>query len=195
MFMSPDFPLAPGQHNRETLWLTVCVCALSIAVLALPVVAGPRYRTSAPALSGDLRIAGSRAMRGSIERWVGIFRREHPGVRVQIALVGSGAAADAMAQGEADVAPMTRPLQSSEQALFKPAQALPQTIALGRAEAGPSSGAGPWGPVSLYFYFVPVRREAAREFVRIATSAEGSGQSRISLLEAIVGRAPDPLAV
>ncbi len=187
MFIAPDFPPAPRRRHFDNMWSSLCFVALAPTLLVLPIVTGPRYRTATPALHGELRIAGSFALRGTVERWAAIFHREHPGVRLRIALAGSGAAADALVQGQADVAPMTRSLRAGERALFAAERTAPLMVPLGQGKTALASGNGPWRPVSLYLYFRVRPPEGALEFARIATSAEGTGRSRRSLLELIVG--------
>lgn len=163
----------------------------TIALLALPVAAVPRYHTGAPALAGELRIAGSRLLEGPVARWVAIFRREHPAMRVKVALAGSAAAVHAMEQGRADVAPLMHLLNRDEQTLFSK-NARPHGIPLGpgrlfRVATGEASG-----EVPIYLYInQPAGRsvsEAAVELARIATSAEGSGRARFTLFEALSQR-------
>jgi len=191
MLAPPSYRPPPTPHRRALIF-GVQLSFAAIAVLALPVAAVPRYRTSAPALSGELRIAGSRLLDGPVARWVAIFRREHPAVKVRVTLAGSGAAADAMEQGHADVASLVRTLMPDEQALF-PSGAAPRGIPLGagrryRVATGEAAGETP-----IYLYLNhPSHRPAnatALELARIATSAEGAGRVRVSLFEALTRRA------
>lgn len=190
--------LAPPRYNPprtprlRAMILALQLALVTIAVLALPVAAVPRYHTAVPALAGELRIAGSRLLGGPVARWVAIFRREHPAVRVTVALAGSSAAVRAMEQGRADAAPLMHLLNRDEQALFSES-ATPRGIPLGtgrlfRVATGEASG-----EVPIYLYLnQPAGRsvsEAAVELARIATSAEGSGRARVTLFEALAQRA------
>lgn len=190
--LAPPAYRPPPTPRQRALIFGIQLSLAAIAVLALPVAAVPRYRTGAPALSGDLRIAGSRLLGGPVARWVAIFRREHPAVRVRVTLLGSGAAADAMETGRADVAPLTRTLLPDEQALFTP-DAVPRRIPLGlghryRLSTGETAGEA---PIYLYLNHSPHRPASATslELARIATSAEGAGRVRVSLFEALTHRA------
>ncbi len=190
MLAPPSYRPPPTPYRRAI----ICGIQLSlatIAVLALPVAAVPRYRTSAPALVGELRIAGSRLLDGPVARSVAIFHREHPTVRVCVALAGSSAATDAMERGRADVAPQTHVLMPDEQALF-PSRAAPHGIALGvgrryRVATGEVVGET---PIYLYLNHPPHRPASATslELARIASSAEGAGRVRVSLFEALTHR-------
>lgn len=192
--LAPPFYRPPPTPRRRAITLGIQLSLATIAVLALPVAAVPGYRTSTPALSGELRIAGSRLLAGPVARWVAIFHREHPAVRVRVALAGSSAAADAMERGRADVAPLMHVLMPDEQALF-PSGAAPHGISLGlgrfyRVATGEVVGET---PVYLYLSRPPHRPASATalELARIATSAEGTGRVRVTLFEALTHRA-DP---
>ncbi len=189
--------LAPPRYRPP---LTPRLCALiriiqlaiaTVAVLALPVAAVPRYHTTKPALAGELRIAGSRLLDGPVARWVAIFRREHPAMRVKVALAGSAAAVQAMEQGHADVAPLMHLLNRDEQTLFSKS-ARPHGIPLGPGRLFRVATGEALGEVPIYLYInQPAGRsvsEAAVELARIATSAEGSGRARFTLFEALSQR-------
>ncbi|MEO5494972.1 MAG: substrate-binding domain-containing protein [Sphingomonas sp.] len=170
MLAPPDFgpnDLSPPSR-RHLLWLGLAVAAWSAFAVASP----SAFRATRPAISGDLSIAGSRAMSGVVDRWVEIFRREHPEVRVNMILYGSGTAAGAMAEGRADVAPLVREMASNERSLVAAAQFDPRGIVVGY---GPADRTGADEPLLIY-----VNRgigaqpgRAAVEFVRVALSTEG----------------------
>lgn len=190
--LAPPRYRPPSTPRVRALIRTAQLSIATIAVLALPVAAVPRYHTTTPALTGELRIAGSRLLDGPVTRWVAIFRREHPSVRVRVALAGSSAAAIAMEQDHADVAPLMHLLEPDEQALF-PSGAAPRGISLGpgrrfRVATGEAAGDAP-----IYLFLNrPAGRptsEAAVELARIATSAEGAGRVRVTLFEALTQHA------
>jgi hypothetical protein len=172
--------------------LVLQLALATIAVLALPVAAVPRFQTGTPALTGELRIAGSRLLDGPVRRWVAIFRREHPAVRVKVALAGSAAGVRAMEQGRADAAPLMHLLNRDEQALFSESAA-PHGIPLGQGRLFRVATGEVSGDVPIYLYLnQPAGRSvsaAAVELARIATSAEGSGRARVTLFEALARRA------
>lgn len=190
--LAPPSYRPPPTPRRRAITFGIQLSLATIAVLTLPVAAVPRYRTSTPALNGELRVAGSRLLAGPVARWVVIFHREHPAVHVHVTLAGSGAATDAMERGRADVAPLTHILMPDEQALF-PSGAAPRGISLGlgrfyRVATGEVVGEA---PIYLYLSHPPHRPASATalELARIATSAEGTGRVRVSLFEALTHRA------
>jgi hypothetical protein len=159
--------LAPPSR-RHLLWLGLAVASWWAFAVASP----SAYRATQPAIGGELSIAGSRAMSAVVDRWVAIFRREHPEVRVNMVLYGSGTAANAMAEGRADVAPLVRKMASDERAIVSAAQLDPRGIVVG---FGPADRADADEPLLIYVSrgigAQPSR--AAIEFVRVALSAEG----------------------
>lgn len=84
----------------------------------------------ADCLTGELRLVGSRSMEPLVERWVRLFRKQHPEVLVQTNLYGSGTAAGALAEGIADLAPLSRELDPQEQSLF-PDDLRPEAVKVG----------------------------------------------------------------
>ncbi len=154
-------------------WLIVLLLAFTLTLIITNGWRHPRYRPTCAPLTGELRIVGSRDLSELVDRWVGIFRREHPDVHVSAAMYGSGIAAGALAEGLADIAPMRRPLKLAEQSYLQQAGMVPQTISVTRRERRP-----------VYFY---IRRSAggkpnpaAIEFARVALSQEGQqGSSNI----------------
>lgn len=104
-----------------------------------------------------------------VARWASIFRRLHPGVRVVLMPSGSGVAAGAMADGDADLAALTRALRRQEQSLAGCRDARAVLVGIAPASRHP-----------MYIYvnrLAGVRpAAAAAEFVRIALSPEGQAQ-------------------
>jgi hypothetical protein len=189
--LAPPRYFPPPSLRRRALTLGIQLSIATVAVLALPVAAVPSYRTNTPLLGGELRIASSELLDGPVTRWVAIFRREHPNVRISVTLTGSSAAADAMEEGHADVAPLMRALMPDEQALF-PSGAAPRGIPLGTARRYHVATGEPAGeaPIYLYVNHGPGKliSATALELARIATSAEGAGRVRVSLFEALTRR-------
>ena len=143
------------------------------AWLGLACVAGTAFAATRPAASpnlhGQLTIVGSRGMAEVLERWARIFHRVHPGVRVMLMPIGSGVAAGALADGDADLAALTRGLRRPEQLL------------VGRRDVRcVLVGVAPASHQPMYLYIDRLeggRPAAAAEFVRIALSRES--QARI----------------
>ena len=147
----------------------------AIAVLAAALAPSLTERLSAPAINGELRIVGSQSMREPVEAWMTIFHRKFPNVRAHAALYGTGLAAGAIADDLANVAPLSRPLVSSERAILEAGQP-PAAIRVG-AQRATGDASSP-----LYLYVARghngLAQPAAIEFARIAVSTEG--QSRIA---------------
>ena len=95
-----------------------------LAALALPL-AGvaadaqlPEYRWSGH-LSGSLTSTGSDTLANLMTLWTEAFQREHPGVGIQVQAPGSSTAPTALAEGTANLGPMSRLMQDRELALFE----------------------------------------------------------------------------
>lgn len=170
---APDGRTAPQRAAAVEMLLSMALGFGSIGSMlgALP--------QRPPQLSGTLTVVGSRALTYPVARWVRAFRYEHPKVRVIVRLYGSGTAADAMAQGSADVAPLSRGLRPGEWALFGPAANRPSAarIRIGAAASGPramiSGGADGWLYIARHQGLPPNR--IAVEFARIARACESDG--------------------
>ncbi|WP_186728761.1 substrate-binding domain-containing protein [Sphingomonas panacisoli] len=126
-------------------------------------------------MQGKLTIVGARAMARVVERWVAIFRREHPDVDVIVAPAGSGVVAEALADGVADVAPLPRVLNQSERGLTMASSRDPRGVVVGFASARGQSSARP-----LVIYLNKATggqpNGIATEFARVALSPEGQRQ-------------------
>lgn len=166
-------PAFNPHHVRPIPWriliASVALLACSIGLLARPA----RYRADGPSLSGRLTIIGSRGAAELVDHWLAIFRREHPQVQVVTRLYGSGVAAGAIADGAADVVPMTRQLAPEELSFLLHANARAETVRVGEWR---TRGSFMRQPLILYVNGVAGAppSDAAREFVRIALSREGS---------------------
>lgn len=165
MLMPPD--LRPGDFAR--------IRPHQFAWLALACVAGTAFAATRPAddapLQGRLTIVGSRSMAGIVSRWATLFRRRHPGVRIVLMPTGSGTAAGAMADGQADLAPLPRRLHPRERSLAIAAYRTPRAVLVGVASSSRQ-------PLYMYVNQPAGARTnaAAAEFIRIALSPEGQAQ-------------------
>lgn len=142
------------------------------AWLGLACIAGTAFAATQPAASpnlhGQLIIVGSRGMAEVVARWTGVFRRIHPGVQVTLMPIGSGVAAGALADGDADLAALTRGMRRQERLLVGPRDVRPVFVGVAPASRQP-----------MYLYINRLdgdRPAAAAEFVRIALSPEGQAQ-------------------
>ncbi len=173
MLMPPD--LRPADFVRFT-WQQLALLVLAgVAGTAFAATAPRPYRTAEPQLQGKLTIVGARAMARVVDRWAAIFRREHPGVDVIVAPVGSGAAAGAMADGAADVAPLSRGLSQAERGLTAAASRDPRAVVVG---FDPATESASRRPLMIYLNQAAGAPPSgiATEFVRVALSAEGQRQ-------------------
>ena len=134
----------------------------------LPWTGRERYRTHRPELIGTLAVVGSRATAEPVGRWVAIFRREHPAVHVTTAFYGTAAAAAAVADGTADIAPLVRSLPN-----VRLASPLP-VFRIGTLRGSNLNDH------SLDIYVSPVSRAQSRlaaiEFIEVALGREGQQQ-------------------
>lgn len=159
-----------GRNGR----IPLSVLGLGLVALALLLLAGrlwaapAPYRSEGPVMNGELKIVGSYIAADPVRRWAAILQREHPDARVKVLLYGSGTAADAMAEGKADIAPLARTLKPDERALVIESGVTPRAVTVGAHR----SAQLPREPLYLY-----VGGDAASplaiEFVRVALSDEG----------------------
>jgi phosphate transport system substrate-binding protein len=78
----------------------------------------PEYRRSVEA-SGKLRSVGSSALTQLLNRWTEEFKRIHPNFELEVVGGGSGTAPPALTEANADLAPMSRPMNQSERDAFR----------------------------------------------------------------------------
>lgn len=78
-------------------------------------------------LAGNLSSAGSDTLANLMTFWAADFTQHYPGVNVQIQAAGSSSAPTALAAGAAQLGPMSRPMKSSEIALFEQHYGYPPT--------------------------------------------------------------------
>lgn len=177
-FLLPPMLVAsdPVRKPLPRLVAFLLLLSLVLATLACSEAEGLMgNRPGRSVLNGELHIVGSRSMAQPVAAWVMIFRREHPGVRVLTHFDGSGAAAGAMASGEADIAPMTRLMRAGESEFVALSGASVDPIRIGqRGDAAD----GDDGSHALYIYVADSRsgRSSAVEFARIALSGEGQAE-------------------
>ena len=196
--------LPEGLHSTDFVrfrWPQILLLALAVAAAAAFAATAPwPYRATEPQLQGRLTIVGARDMAHLVDRWAAIFHREHPAVDVIVAPAGSGAAAGAMADGVADVAPLARPLSQTERVVAAAASRNLRGVVVGFHPASASRRR----PLVIYLNqgLDTPPSGVATEFVRVALSSEGqrqiaagalSGAERartLSALQNLAGRAP-----
>ena len=78
----------------------------------------PAY-TKVTGVSGNITSMGSDSMANVMTLWAEEFKKQYPGVAVQIQAAGSSTAAPALVQGTANFGPMSRPMKDEEIAGFE----------------------------------------------------------------------------
>jgi phosphate transport system substrate-binding protein len=78
----------------------------------------PNYRRSIE-VSGKLRSVGSSALTQLLNRWTEDFKRIHPAFEIEVIGGGSGSAPPALTDGAAELAPMSRPMNTTERNAFR----------------------------------------------------------------------------
>ena len=108
-----------GRRAAELCRLGGLLAALGLSLAGLAADAQlPEYRWSGP-LSGSLTSTGSDTLANLMTLWTEAFQREHPGVGIQVQAPGSSTAPTALAEGTANLGPMSRLMQDRELALFE----------------------------------------------------------------------------
>lgn len=75
--------------------------------------------TKVTGVSGNITSMGSDSMANVVTLWAEEFKKQYPGVAVQIQAAGSSTAAPALTQGTANFGPMSRPMKDEEIAGFE----------------------------------------------------------------------------
>ncbi len=75
--------------------------------------------TKVTGVSGNITSMGSDSMANVMTLWAEEFKKQYPGVAVQIQAAGSSTAAPALTQGTANFGPMSRPMKDEEIAGFE----------------------------------------------------------------------------
>lgn len=78
-------------------------------------------------VSGSVRAVGSSTLSNLLNRWVQDFRLLYPQVQVEVVGGGSGIAMPALLEGKSDLAPMSRPMNRDEIAVFEKKFGYPPT--------------------------------------------------------------------
>lgn len=78
----------------------------------------PEYRR-VESVSGKLASVGSSALTQLINRWGEDLKRLHPALDIEVTGGGSGSAPTALTSGNADLAPMSRPMNAAEKKSFQ----------------------------------------------------------------------------
>ncbi len=105
-------PLAPDSM-RKPVSLAGTVAATVRLDPALP-----EYRRG-EVVSGKLRSVGSSALTQLLNRWTTEFKRIHSGFELEVIGGGSGTAPPALTEGNAELAPMSRPMTDGEKNAFR----------------------------------------------------------------------------
>ncbi|MBS0478009.1 MAG: hypothetical protein JSR79_01760 [Proteobacteria bacterium] len=160
---------------RQLVWLALACVAGTAFAATRPIL----YHSEQTRLVGNLTIVGPRATTGVVTRWAAILRREHPGVRIIVMPLGAGAAAGAMADGDADVASMMRRMRPSERAMASAANNAVHGVLVGYTAPARR-------PLYIYVNNAGTGgNRAGAEFLRVALSGEGQAQVRASGLLAL----------
>lgn len=78
-------------------------------------------------ISGSVRAVGSSTLSNLLNRWVQDFRLIYPQVQIEVVGGGSGIAMPALIEGKSDLAPMSRPMNRDEIAVFEKKFGYPPT--------------------------------------------------------------------
>lgn len=95
-------------------WMGLMILA---SVAAAESLEPPAYRQGKD-VAGTITSVGSDTMAPLLARWSDNFRRQHPKVEFSIEAKGSGTAAAALVEGRSQIAPMSRPMNPGEVAMF-----------------------------------------------------------------------------
>jgi phosphate transport system substrate-binding protein len=101
---------------RVSSWIVLVLCVL--AVRAQSVGSPPRYQAE-PKVDGVIRIWGDEQMETVMKRWQSGFRKQHPSVRFETKLLGTGTGMAGLYSGVADIAVLGRDATSSEVMAFE----------------------------------------------------------------------------
>ena len=118
-------PGAMRSGRRRIPWLLVRVAIYLAAIVVLLLLRGQvdwkhlrRGLTTPPASDGILALAGWEAAPELLASVVDLHRKDYPALQVEVQHGGSAQALEALANGRADVAIVSRPPLAQEQALF-----------------------------------------------------------------------------
>ena len=118
-------------HTREIRQGRGVVCALAFLVIgslvtttalaeeAIQVDSSLKAYSKTTGVSGNLNSIGSDTLNNLMTLWAEGFRKQYPGVKIQIEGKGSSTAPPALIGGTAQVGPMSRPMKSTEVDAFE----------------------------------------------------------------------------
>ncbi len=86
----------------------------SLASQAIPVDPNLKPYSKVQGVSGNLNSIGSDTLNNLMTLWAEGFRKQYPGVKIQIEGKGSSTAPPALIEGTAQLGPMSRPMKSTE---------------------------------------------------------------------------------
>ncbi|WDE97125.1 PstS family phosphate ABC transporter substrate-binding protein [Lentisphaera profundi] len=102
---------------KKTLAFTVTSLTLATSVSAVD--ADLKDYQSIPSLSGKVSSVGSDTLNNLMALWSESFQRKYPNVKIEVEGKGSSTAPPALTQGISQLAPMSRPMKSSEMDAFE----------------------------------------------------------------------------
>jgi len=116
--------------NKTSQWIgTVCSLGFLLtgslittdvsAQEAIQVDANLKSYSKTTGISGNLNSIGSDTLNNLMTLWAEGFRKQYPGVKIQIEGKGSSTAPPALIEGTAQVGPMSRPMKSTEVDAFE----------------------------------------------------------------------------
>lgn len=103
-------------------WRQVCVVLLlgtAASTHAAEVDAGLPLYKAASGVSGNLSSIGSDTLANLMTLWAEEFKRVYPNVNIQIQAAGSSTAPPALAEGTANIGPMSRKMKKEEEEAFE----------------------------------------------------------------------------
>ncbi len=117
---------------KHVLWMaTLSVCLVGSAVHAAeePATLDPGLKpyVKVSGLSGTVNSIGSDTLNNLMTLWAEGFRRQHPGIRIQVEGKGSSTAPPALIEGTAQLGPMSRKMKPTEMDKFEARYGYPPT--------------------------------------------------------------------
>lgn len=99
---------------RSLVLAAICTLLPAVALTDTQLDPGLKGFQKSTGIAGNLNSIGSDTMNNLMTLWAEGFRQNHPSVRIQVEGKGSSTAPPALIEGTAQLAPMSRPMKSTE---------------------------------------------------------------------------------